>query len=53
MGIRLWLDVLLDTFSFVTSLVKVIFRTTHSLNYPEPSIPTFQYSNIPIMSEAS
>jgi hypothetical protein len=29
------------------------FYDNHSLNFPEPIIPTFHYSNIPIVSEAN
>jgi hypothetical protein len=53
MQIRLWLDVLSGTCLFVTCLVKVLFPTNHSLNFPEPIIPKFHHSIIPIVSEAN
>jgi len=41
MKIRLWRDDLDGTFSFISYLVKVVFPTNHSLNFPEPIIPVF------------
>jgi hypothetical protein len=40
------------TFLYLISL-KRKFTTTRLSIFPEPNIPVFQYSNIPVVSEAN
>jgi hypothetical protein len=40
------------TFLYLIPVKKNVTITQHSI-FPEPNIPVFQYSNIPIVSEAN
>jgi len=45
--------ILYGSFSFINFLVNRVLAINHCGSFPEPNIPIFHCSNIPIVSEAN